>query len=97
MASEGVDVVTRDQAKHWVPTGAWVGKKNWKTCSCPMASELLEGLICSCTSRIRCTNNCSVRTVCVAELCICYSNENCENPHSVSDLDMLRDDDEDDS
>ena len=32
MANEGVDVVTCDQAKHLVPTGAWVGKKKWKTC-----------------------------------------------------------------
>ena len=53
MANESVDVVTCDQAKHLVPTGAWVGKKKWKTFSCPMGSELLEGLICSCISIIR--------------------------------------------
>ena len=34
MANEGVDVVICDQAKHWVPIGAWVGKKNWKACTC---------------------------------------------------------------
>ena len=33
VANEGV--VTCDQAKHWVPTGAWVGKiRRWKTCTC---------------------------------------------------------------
>jgi len=90
VANEGVDVVTCDQAKHW---------EKWKTCSCPMASELLEGIICSCTTRIRCTNNCSCsqNSLCSTELCTCHGNENCENPHSVSDLDILHDDDEDDS
>ena len=65
----------------------------------PMASELLEGLICSCTSRSRCTNNCSCsqNSLCCTELCTCHGSENCGNPHSVSDLDILRDDDEDDS
>ena len=63
----------------------------------PMASELLEGLICSCTSH--CTNNCSCshNSLCGTELCTCHGNENCGNPHSVGDLDILRDDDEDDS
>ena len=99
MTSEGVDVVTCDQAKHLVPTGAWVGKKKWKTFSCPMASELLEDLICSCTSIIRCTNNCacSQNSLCGTKLWTCHGNENFLNPHSVSDLDILRDDDEDDS
>ena len=62
----------------------------------PMVSEFPEGLICSCTSRSRCTNNCSSsqNSLCCTELCTCHGNENCGNPHSVSDLDILRDDDE---
>ena len=37
----------------------------------PIASELLEGLICSCTSRNRCTNNClcNQNSLCCTELC----------------------------
>ena len=65
----------------------------------PMTSQLPEGLFCPCTSRSRYTNNCSCsqNSLCYTELCTCHGNENCGNPHSVSDLDILRDDDEDDS
>ena len=79
---------------HWSMGGKDKKVENFKG---SMASELLEGLICSCT-RSRCTNNCSCsqNSLCCTQLCTCHGNENCGNPHSVSDLDILRDDDMDD-
>ena len=59
----------------------------------PMASKPLEGLICSCPSRSRCSINCvcSKGSWPCTELCTCHGQEHCGNPHSLD-----RDQDEDD-
>jgi len=58
----------------------------------PMASELLEDLICSCPSRSRCTTNCACNQInlCCTELCPCQGNEDSGNPMSHN-----RDEDDD--
>ena len=50
----------------------------------PMATELLEDLICSCSSRNRCTTKCACNQINLGctELCSCQGNENCGNPMS---------------
>ena len=63
----------------------------------PMASELLEGLVCSCSSS-RCTINsvCSQGSLPCTELCACHGHEHRGNSHSLDrDQDDLDKDDED--
>ena len=79
MTNDGVDVVTCDQAKIGFPLEHGWESKSGKLVPVffkdPMASELLEGLICSCTSGSRCTNNfsCSQNSLCCTELCVCVA------------------------
>jgi hypothetical protein len=50
----------------------------------PMASELLQDLICSCTPKSHCTRNCTCHqnNLTCTELCTCQGTEECGNLHT---------------